>query len=214
MSKLSPCPLCYGKDVKQIRTHDQRIYYLCQRCFLIHLDRSQLPEPGEESARYREHHNSLENKGYVNFLMEAINPSLTYLQPGMKVLDLGCGPSPVLAQILKRDFNTNCDYYDPFFYPDLPSTPYDFIFSTEAFEHFFHPADMLDWIVSRLKKGGYLCVMTHLRNAVRNFEHWWYRRDLTHVCFYHQHTFAYICDNWHLDMHYQDHKRVFVLQKL
>lgn len=213
-NKPPTCPLCIGTRVEQIRTQDQRVYYLCQKCALIHLVSSQHPKPEDELARYLEHHNSLKNQGYVNFLMEAINPSLTYLQPGMKALDFGCGPTPVLSQILKRDFGTDCENYDPFFYPDQPSDPYDFIFSTEAFEHFFIPGDMLDKISGMLNKGGYLCIMTHLWNALENFERWWYRRDPTHVCFYHQHTLGYICEKWMFDVRYQDHKRVFVLQKL
>lgn len=213
-NNATACPLCGNDELDTISTADQRIYHLCRACYLIHLDRSQLPTPEDETLRYQQHHNHLDAPGYVSFLNKAIQPSLAYLQNGMKVLDYGCGPTPVLAQLLKRDHDIHCHYYDPFFFPDLPSSEYDFIFSTEAFEHFFSPAEELNRLYKRLKTGGYLCVMTLRWDGLERFEGWWYRRDQTHVCFYHQQTFAYISKKWPSQTIYKDHNQVIVLQKL
>ena len=207
------CPLCGGFDSALINIADHRRYYVCQRCYLIYLDRSQLPLPEEEVERYRHHQNSLGDQGYVRFLEKAIVPVLANLRPDMKVLDYGCGPTPVLSQLLKRDYGNSCDYYDPFFYPELPMSQYDLIFSTETFEHFFRPADELNRLYAKLNTGGFLCIMTLRWRNLEEFEHWWYRRDQTHVCFYHQHTFSFISKKWPSEICYDDQKQVIVIQK-
>ena len=213
MTNATSCPLCSGKDNKKIDTFGQRQYYLCHYCQLIFLDRKQLPEPQAELARYREHRNSPEDPGYVNFLNKAIHPALPYLKPGMQGLDYGCGPAPVLAQQLSQAHQISCDYYDPFFFPKLPDRHYDFIFSTEAFEHFFEPAKEIDMLYQRMLPGAYLCIMTRFWQRLEEFDKWWYRRDLTHVCFYHSHTFHYIAEKWDMNPLYDDKHSVFVLQK-
>ncbi len=62
----------------------------------------------EERAEYDLHENSIEDMGYVNyldnFLIKAVDP---YINEG-QALDFGCGPEPVLAELLKRGvFNKN-----------------------------------------------------------------------------------------------------------
>lgn len=213
MTDTIACPLCSEKDNRTVKTSDQRRYYQCSRCRLIYLDRAQLPQPDEEVGRYRQHRNSLADSGYTNFLKRAILPAIPYLSTDMQGLDYGCGPSPVLAQLLRRDHQLSCDYYDPFFFPGLPDRQYDFIFSTETFEHFFDPAKELEKLLGRMHAGAYLCIMTELWDKTARFDRWWYRRDHTHVCFYHRETFSYIAKKWPMKLLYHDGRSVFVLQK-
>jgi len=207
------CPLCSSARSEKLSTTGSRRYYLCQHCQLIFLDSKQHPLPGEESSRYLEHHNSPEEDGYVQFLYKAIGPMLAYLHPYMQGLDYGCGHTPVLSQLIVRHHRMNCHAYDPFFFPDLPYQPFDYVFSTETFEHFFTPAHAIDHIVRHMKRGAYLCIMTQLRKKVEAFDRWWYRRDPTHVCFYHRQTVAYIAKHWSMKILYEDGSSVFVLQK-
>lgn len=213
MTDATTCPLCSAKQNRELKTTGQRQYYFCKFCHLIFLDRQYLPEPAEEVNRYREHRNSPDDPGYVNFLNKAILPALPYLKPGMQGLDYGCGPAPVLAQQLSQKHQIACEYYDPFFFPDLPDRQYDFIFSTEAFEHFFEPAREIEKLHQRLRPGAYLCLMTQCWESLEDFDQWWYRRDLTHVSFYHRETIRYISENWRMKLIYHAAQRVFILQK-
>lgn len=172
-----------------------------------------LPTAEEEKQRYQFHHNSIEDKGYLNFLERAIQPMLPYLKEGMQGLDYGSGPEPVLAQRLQKKYHLNCESYDPYFFPDKPAKKYDFIFSTETFEHFFKPGEEVWNLYSLLHSDGFLCVMTNLYHSLSGFEKWWYRRDVTHVCFYHTETFHYIADHFGFNLLYEDQKQVTILQK-
>jgi len=208
------CPLCYQAELKVVPTRDQRIYYHCQICSLVFLDQQMLPDAEQEKTRYTHHQNSINDEGYTTFLRQAIQAASPYFSAGMRVLDYGCGPEPVLAQLLERDEGLQCNLYDPFFFPDRPAGQYDLIFATETFEHFFSPAQELNRLYQLLAPLGYLCTMTNFWQSLDEFDQWWYRRDPTHVCFYHQDTFRYIEKQWQLKDRFNDHKRVFILQKM
>jgi hypothetical protein len=172
-----------------------------------------LPSVEEERKRYEQHHNSIEDEGYVQFLQQAILAVQTYLKPSMLGLDYGCGPEPVLSQLLLRDHQLKCDHYDPYFFPEIPTKRYDVIFSTETFEHFFCPGKELLKLRELMLPQAYLCVMTKFYDSVSDFESWWYRRDMTHVCFYHRKTFHYIAATFGFHLLYQDQKQLIILQK-
>ncbi|MDF9799849.1 SAM-dependent methyltransferase [Catalinimonas alkaloidigena] len=172
-----------------------------------------LPSIEEEKKRYQQHHNSIEDKGYVSFLEKSIEPILPYLKEGMQGLDYGCGPAPVLVQLLHQKYCLHCDHYDLYFFPKKPEKKYDFIFSTETFEHFFQPGKELLNLYSLLRPKGLLCVMTNLYHSLAGFEQWWYRRDITHVCFYHTDTFHFIAHHFGFHILYHDRKQVVILQK-
>lgn len=83
------------------------------------------------------HKNGREYPDYLNFLNQAIGQSLFDLDRGMRELDYGCGSVPALS-VLLEERGMRCENYDPFF-PKLPGGPFDLIFSTGCFEHFFSP---------------------------------------------------------------------------
>ena len=128
---------------------------------IILTDSLDFPTPGEEKETYLLHNNGIQYQGYVKFLNQAIELALPRLDNTMRGIDYGCGPVPTLSVILKEK-GIDCRDYDPIFFPEMPAGPFDFVFATECFEHFFNPADEITRIGSLLKSGGLLVVMTHL----------------------------------------------------
>ena len=170
------------------------------------------PLSAEAEERYRKHENSKHDDGYVSFLMQAITPALPFLDTQMVGLDYGCGPTPTLSHLMD-DRGFNCENYDPIFFPILSDRLYDFIFSTECFEHFISPKSDITKVLSLLKPGGLLVVMTDTWTALEGFNQWYYTRDFTHVSFYHKNTFDYICLTFNLTLLSTMGTRVFVMRK-
>lgn len=127
-------------------------------------------------------------------------------------LDYGCGPEPSLSILLERD-GIQCENYDPFFYPVLPQKKYDFVFSTETAEHFFHLRQELLKIRKLLKPGGVFTMMTEVWQDEYDFSEWYYAKDFTHVSFYHMNTIDSICNLFGFELLFSDGKRVFCLRK-
>ena len=206
-----PCPLCQHASAQALSTSDKK-YYKCPRCWLIYMDRAFHPDPKAEKERYEEHNNDLNDPGYVAFLHQVIDPALPYLHKDMHLLDYGSGPNPVLSQLLKIQ-GFSCDNYDPFFCKVPLTKKYDGIFCVETMEHFFEPQKEIERLTTLLTSGGFLFVMTLLWTDVKRFANWFYRPDLTHVCFYHARTFDFIAKKYGFIIKYTDRKRVFVVQK-
>ncbi len=170
--------------------------------------------PQEEAKRYSYHQNNIEDSGYVDFLNRIITPAMKYITTDMQGLDYGCGPNPVLAQIVSAK-GIKCEYYDPFFFPTLAtSKKYDFIFATECFEHFFNPRKELNNICSILNANGLLCIMTELKKDSTDFDGWYYKNDPTHVCFYNEKTLQYICKEYNFENIYTDGRRAIILKRI
>ncbi|WP_221621247.1 class I SAM-dependent methyltransferase [Breznakibacter xylanolyticus] len=207
------CPLCqYAGDAVRVSGPDTRHYYECSRCRLIFVLPGEYPDADREKQRYLAHQNTETNRGYVQFLEQAIDPALPFLRAGDHGLDYGCGPHPTLSGLM-GERGWMCDNYDPFFYPELPAVSYDYIFATECIEHFFFPhrdfGQMLQW----LKPGGILTLLTGMWQSHAQFATWSYARDFTHVCFYHPQTMRHLAESLHLTMLYNDERRVCVLKK-
>jgi hypothetical protein len=77
-------------------------------CHLIFTETRFHPSADEERQRYSEHKNGIEYPGYVEFLNQAIEPVLPHLSRNMKGRYFGCGPTPALSVLLKRQ-GFNCD---------------------------------------------------------------------------------------------------------
>ena len=189
-----------------------RRYYHCRHCALIHLDPRDCLDGAAEKAFYETHQNGIADAGYVRFLRRILEPAQAFLKPGMRCLDFGCGPGPTLA-VLLRQAGLCCDNYDPFFVPQPPCPPYDVIFSTEAFEHFHRPAAEFEYLVALLRPEGLIAVMTEMWTDLSRFGDWYYRRDPTHVSFYHADTFSYLAQRYGLTCLYSDGRRALILQK-
>lgn len=186
------CPLCHASGISgPLNGADRRRYHLCGSCQLIFADPSQHLSAEEARPRYALHRNSPDNPGYTQFLQRIIRPALPFLRPQMRGLDYGCGPGPTLSELLRQE-GLRCEDYDPLFRPAALRPPYDFIFSTECFEHFHQPGEEMAKLCGLLRPGGMLAVMTECWTDLEAFSCWYYTRDPTHTVFYHQETFAWI----------------------
>lgn len=206
------CPLCFQGVHQQLRGPLNIELYHCDNCELIFKNKEDRPSQTEETERYLEHNNDESSKGYVDFLKKAVQPALNFMEAGMEGLDFGCGPNPVLSQIV-NEAGFSCANYDPLFFPELPDERMDFIFATECFEHFFHPNKEMRLITALLRPGGILTIMTNRWRELEKVADWWYVRDKTHVVFYHQKSFEYLCKTFGYSVLFDDGESVLVLQK-
>ena len=169
----------------------KRLLRLCSACRLVFAVSADLPAPEAEKSRYASHRNGPDDAGYVAFLRQAVAPALPFLKPEMRGLDYGCGHTPTLHLLLK-EAGLRCENYDVFFFPEWPQEPFDFLFATEVVEHFHRPADEWPRMLSLLKPGGILTVMTAPWEDLGAFRTWGYASDETHVAFYHRQSLEWI----------------------
>jgi SAM-dependent methyltransferase len=208
------CRLCQSEDVSITKNSvDERVYFLCNDCHLISVDGKYFPGREEEKKRYLTHQNGVQFEGYVRFLHQAIDPALEFLRKDMTGLDYGCGHAPTLSRLLEQN-GYQCEDYDPLFVDHKLDKKFDFIFSTEVFEHFFYPGKEIEKIKKLLKNDGLLIVMTERWKDVDHFSKWCYTRDLTHVSFFHSGTFDFLCSHFGFRRIFDDKERVIILQNI
>lgn len=207
------CILCSSDSVFPLEflKPARRVFLRCPQCDLIFVPESHHLSPDEEVSRYKMHRNTLSNEGYVGMFREKIALVHQYCHGVITVLDYGCGPEPVLAELLKRD-GFSCDVFDPFFFPQFPEKSYDLVISTEVFEHFRDIRKELCMIGKLVKSRGYLAVMTSFHDAVSDFENWWYASDPTHICFFGTRTFEWIEKEFGFRIVYADRKNFLIFQ--
>ena len=212
-SASETCPLCGASGpfalVPDMR---KRTLRACPACRLVFAAAADLPGREPEKLRYAKHRNGPDDAGYVAFLRQAIEPARPFLKPSMRGLDYGCGHTPTL-HLLLAEAGLRCDNYDPFFFPAWPEEPFDFLFATEVVEHFHRPAVEWPGMLSRLKPGGVLVVMTAPWEDLTAFRTWGYASDETHVAFYHRATLEWISARFGLSELGRRNPRVFVLRK-
>jgi len=211
---VQACPLC--GDLPSV--HSQiiafaRTLHHCPACDLLFVTAGEHISPEQERARYATHKNTIDNEGYVarfERLMERV-PELA--NGPLRVLDFGCGPGPVLVELLRRRGHEAVGY-DPFFAPDTDlSRPFDAVFCTETAEHFRRPGESFERLTSHVRPGGALAIMTLHHPGPAAIGQWWYVRDETHVSFYSLHAFEWIARRWGFTLEATDHKEIVVLRR-
>ncbi|MBN2063152.1 MAG: class I SAM-dependent methyltransferase [Sedimentisphaerales bacterium] len=213
MSRPNNCPLCLrGGHISDMSATGERHFYFCGNCYLIFADPEDYLPLTEQKNVYDQHENHIADDGYVAFLERLLGPMSQYLQKGMSGLDFGCGPGPVISQLLERK-GILCDNYDPIYYDCVLAGPYDFITATECFEHFTRPAAEIARISQLIPTGGILGIMTELWQTPEQFRSWYYLKDPTHIVFYHKQTIEYIVGHFCLELLWTDAKRVVILRK-
>lgn len=214
---MSQCKICKIPTESFMDTQLRKKLWHCNNCELIYLDKNHFVDANSELGQYQQHNNSLENEGYVNMFLNFISKFKPFCKnPVGAILDFGSGPTPVLSQLMEREGLGKPDIYDPFFAPEkvYEGNSYDLITSTEVFEHFHEPVEMIELIAGLLKPGGILAVMTMFHNNdLEFFQKWWYRRDPTHVTFYSPKTFEVIAEKFGLKVLLVDEKNTVVLRK-
>ncbi len=211
--RAANCPLCGAPGpFAAVADMRKRTLRACPCCRLVFAATADLPAPGAEKERYARHRNGPDDAGYVAFLRQALEPALPFLKPEMRGLDFGCGHTPTL-QLLLAAAGRHCENYDPFFFPAWPEGLFDFLFATEVVEHFHHPAAGWTRMLSLLKPGGILTVMTASWEDLEAFATWGYASDETHVAFYHRKTLEWIFEKFGLAELAGGNPRVCVLKK-
>ncbi len=185
------CPVCRDPRAAPFVAVDGRDYWRCDACDARFLEPSQRPGLDAERAHYAHHQNDVADPRYRRFLTKLAEPLLHRLAPASDGLDFGCGPGPALAAMLV-EAGHRVALYDPWSHPDPAplARTYDFVTCTEVVEHLHDPAGTFDRLAGLLRPGGRLAVMTCFRTDDARFAAWHYRRDPTHVVFYHARTFA------------------------
>jgi len=203
------CTLCNTP----LRNKVDKFYYVCSTCGAYVKDKKYYINASQEKCRYEEHNNDISNSDYQKFTAPITDIILEKFNSTHIGLDYGCGTGPVISEVLKNR-GYNIKLYDPYFYPDgdYLNYSYDYIFSCEVFEHFCHPKQEIETLLSLLKPNGYLIIKTHLYDKKIDFSTWYYRNDRTHVFIYTQKTIHFIAKSFNLDLKVLD-ERVIVLKK-
>lgn len=213
-SACEPCLLC-GTPASRVAVAGGRPLHACLVCGLTFVPTTGHLSLDEERARYRLHRNTREDAGYVKFLMTAVEALERHAPAAgaLSVLDYGCGPAPVLVELL-RERGYAAEGYDPFFAPRAAGCDrvYDVVISTETIEHFRQPAVEFGRMVRRLNPGGVILLMTALTDAVTDFSRWHYALDSTHVALYSLKTVAWLTARYPLALAETNGRNLVVLR--
>ncbi|MFT5594964.1 MAG: SAM-dependent methyltransferase [Oceanicoccus sp.] len=198
------CPLCEHNQHSVYHQDDnrrsKRTYLLCHECHLVFVPAEFYLSSAQEKAEYDQHDNNVQDEGYKQFLNRLWQPLKSRLLAQQTVLDFGCGPGPLLANMMQHDGMT-VSVYDHFYQPDksvLKAGYYDAITSTEVIEHLHKPKEVFEKWLSMLKPKGLLGLMTKRVTDQAAFANWHYKNDLTHVCFFSEACFAWLADEYEL----------------
>jgi len=211
-SREPVCPICQSGKLEVIETPKR--YYACRDCAFIFLDRDEVLAPEEEQYRYSLHENTIENAGYVRMFERFIEEGVTpFLRGDERVLDFGCGPGPVLAELLKRR-GLRVDCYDLYFFPglDFQKREYDIITSTEVFEHLINPVEVLNRLKESVAENGIIAVMTKFHPGADEFHGWYYRKDETHISFFNDESVRVLSRICGMEIVMSNSRNVFVLK--
>ncbi len=179
------CPLCQSNEIAKYHFQKkyQREFYICAVCDLRFIDRDKLLSLDQERERYDQHTNNIRTSGYESFLRRLANPVKANYPLKSRGLDFGCGPYPMLTEILNEDGFKDIDAYDPIFRNDKSylGKNYDFITMCEVIEHIYNIKDDLSQVFSLLSGNGRLIISTGLYDSSISFEKWHYINDVTHI---------------------------------
>ncbi len=186
------CPLC--QQVSQVfYQQNNRLFFHCNNCHGIFLDKKLCLNKKEEQGRYELHNNDINDIHYQSFVSPITSNILKDFKPHHKGLDFGAGTGPVISKVLK-DKHYQIEQYDPFFhpYPELLKQKYDYIAICEVIEHFNNPAKEFKLLHQLLHPKGKLYCMTDIFHSSMNFHQWYYKNDPTHIFIYQKETFEWI----------------------
>jgi hypothetical protein len=208
------CPLCHATGAQPHHRDAARVYLRCAVCALVFVPARHHLTAAQEKQRYYFHQNSAQDAGYRRFLAQLFEPLAPRLPAGGAGLDYGCGPEPVLARMFE-DAGHPMRLYDPHYAADpaVLQHRYDFVTCTEAAEHFARPGEEWQRIVSLVRPGGWIGVMTSLHDDTPSFADWYYKNDPTHVCFYARETFAWLAETYRLQPHFLTTSVILLLRR-
>lgn len=175
-----------------------RAFYLCKNCGFIFTDCTLTLE--EIKKHYQSQYlNAFDWDKEAITLLEIVN----FAVKPRKILDFGSG-SGLLADEL-RSMGLEVDTYEPMQHGDFRSedynNSYDLVILNEVIEHITDVLKIIGYICPVTRPGGIIFISTCMTDAIINepdkfhelFGSWWYKDDQTHVSFFSQLTFEYIC---------------------
>lgn len=198
---MEKCPLCHSENTSFYYEGEAREYHSCSKCGLVFVPRVFFITYEAEKAKYDKHTNFPDDLVYQDYLKQIMGPVLNRISEGACGLDFGSGPGPTLSKMFEsRGFQT--DIYDAFYAPneDVFSKTYDFVTACEVVEHLHNPQIELDRLFNLLKPDGVLAIKTQFLPLKDEFSDWYYKRDLTHVCFFSEQSFKFLADSWKVEM--------------
>ena len=80
---------------------------------------------------------------------------------------------------------------------------YDFVTCTETVEHFRDPSRAFTTLISLVRPGGWIGILTQVLTDEVEFETWYYRLDFTHVSFYSRATLDWIATQHGLELDFR-----------
>lgn len=200
------CLLCQSPNSNAFKVvkKPERSYFHCEDCDFIFMNPAERLTSEEEKQRYDLHQNE-ESAGYLAFFDPLIKGVTDHFKAAgveslaLTSLDYGCGPTATLSKLLSaHGFETS--NYDAFYFTDTETLKrtYHLITSTEVWEHLHNPKMEIERMLSLLKPGGILAIMTSAHKGEAAFHDWHYRRDLTHVGFFSERSMNWIAERFRL----------------
>ncbi|WP_291515538.1 class I SAM-dependent methyltransferase [Bdellovibrio sp. ArHS] len=182
----------------------ERSYFHCEDCDFIFMNPAERLSAVEEKQRYDLHQNQ-ESAGYLAFFAPLIKAVVDHFRAAgvestqLSSLDYGCGPTAMLSGLLQAEGFETANY-DSFYYPETEvfKRTYHLITSTEVWEHLHNPKEDIERMLTLLKPGGILAVMTSAHKGEAAFHDWHYRRDLTHVGFFSERSMHWLTERFRL----------------
>src|SRR5512133_3462115 len=149
------CKVCGSGDIKFYVRNKKREFLRCSRCELVFVPEQFYLTIEQERKRYDLHHNSIENKGYEEFLEKIVTVIYDRFPVDYTILDFGSGVHAVLGTILDKK-GYACESYDPLFniHCNNDALTYDIIVICEVIEHLRVLQDDLAFIKKHLKPDG------------------------------------------------------------
>jgi SAM-dependent methyltransferase len=177
---------------------DRRPFFVCNKCGFIFTNCLLTHE--EITRHYLSQYEVVfdwenEAKAILNLVNFAVSPN--------KLLDFGSG-SGKLADTF-RSMGIEVDTYEPMlqgnFKSENYSNNYDMVIFNEVIEHIENVVEVFNNVAPCIKQGGVIYICTVMTDAIINepdrfnerFNSWWYKNDPTHISFFCQLTFEYIC---------------------
>lgn len=203
------CRLCHAPKLQHYAEDKRRPYWVCSLCRLIQVLPEHFLSAEDEKAQYDLHENDVHDERYRAFLARTATPLLARLSQPAQGLDFGCGPGPLLAEIM-REAGHEVVLYDAFYFPSAAvfEQSYDFITATEVAEHLHDVQHWLDQLWACLRRNGWLAIQTRQAVAMEAFPAWHYKNDPTHVNFFTPATFHWLAEHWRAELTIISHEVV------
>lgn len=202
----TPCPLCASQATVPFYRNSKREFFQCLECDLVFVPPEFHLSPDAEKERYDFHNHSLTDSGYRDFLNRLFRPLKQKLPSDARGLDFGCGRTPTLS-VLFEEAGYSCDNYDLHYFndPSVLEKQYGFLTCSETMEHFRNPCVEFERLLALVKSGGWVGIMTQLRDEAPPFEEWFYKDDATHLCFFSRKSFQWMGKRYGLKLEFHPH---------